>query len=147
MAAVTMMCLECGQANRVPAEKLEAGPKCGTCGAELMDGKVRDLDPAGLAKATKADQVPLVVDFWAPWCGPCRMMTPELKKAAHTLAGQVRFARINTEDFPEVSQNYGVRGIPMLAAFRGGRELDRQAGAQPASGIMSWAIGAVTAKG
>jgi len=131
-------CLDCGAVNRVPAARLGAGPKCGVCGARLLDGKVKDLDPATLAKAVKNDQLPLVVDFWAPWCGPCRMMAPEFARAAAALKGELRFARINTEDFPQVSQKHGIRGIPLLIVFRGGRELARQAGAMPAAQIENF---------
>ena len=138
-----VVCLECGQVNRVPSERLAAGPKCGTCGARLLDGTVRVLDPAVLAKAATTDELPLVVDFWAPWCGPCRMMAPELEKAARTMAQVVRFAKIDTEAHPGLSGSYGIRGIPLLVAFQGGRERARQAGAQPAAGIEAWVRRAV----
>lgn len=130
-------CLACGQANRVPAERLAAGPKCGTCGERLVDGKVRAIDASTLAKAER-DDLPLVVDFWAAWCGPCRMMAPEFAKAAAELAPAARLAKLDTEADPSVSQRLGIRGIPLLVAFRRGRELARQAGAQPASGIVDW---------
>ncbi len=142
---VRMTCLACGQANRVPEAKLGAGPKCGTCGAPLADGKVRALTPDVLAKAVR-DDVPLVVDFWAPWCGPCRMMAPEFAKAAQALAPGVRLAKIDTQDHPDVSQKHGIRGIPALIAFRGGREIARAAGAQQASAIADWVRDAVGAR-
>ena len=137
-AAVKLTCLECGQGNRVPSEKLVQGPKCGTCGAKLADGKVKELDPSSLGKATRADQVPLVVDFWAPWCGPCRMMAPEFSKAAQTMKGEVRFAKINTEEFPQISQKFGIRGIPLMIVFKNGKEVARQAGAMPAAQIENF---------
>jgi len=133
--AKKITCLECGSVNRVPEEKLGAGPKCGTCGSKLNDGKVREMDPAILQKAMRNDDVPLLVDFWAPWCGPCRMMAPEFLKAAKALAPNARLAKINTEDYPKVSMKNNIRGIPALILYQNGREVARQAGAMPASGI------------
>jgi thioredoxin 2 len=130
-----LTCLDCAAVNKVPADKLGAGPKCGVCGGKLMTGKVSELDPKALAKAKANDQVPIVVDFWAPWCGPCRMMAPEFAKAAQKLAPNVRFAKINTEDFPDVSAQHGIRGIPLMIVFQNGKEIARQAGAMPAAQI------------
>ncbi|MGR3364750.1 MAG: thioredoxin TrxC [Maritimibacter harenae] len=132
---VKLTCLDCGSLNRAPEDKLGAGPKCGTCGAKLTDGKVRELDPQTLAKASKSDGLPLLVDFWAPWCGPCRMMAPEFQKAAKALAPNARLAKINTEDFPNVSMKNNIRGIPALILYQNGREMARQAGAMPAKSI------------
>ena len=140
-----LVCLECGQVNRVPQERLGAGPKCGSCGAKLLDGRVRALDPAVLEKAARSDELPLVVDFWAPWCGPCRMMAPEVEKAARALAPAVRFAKIDTEAHPQAGARHNIRGIPALVLFSGGREAARQAGAQPAAGIERWVRGVAAA--
>jgi thioredoxin 2 len=137
-AAKRMTCLECSAVNRVPEDKLGAGPKCGTCGARLNDGKVREMDAGALARATKNDNVPLLVDFWAPWCGPCRMMAPEFSKAAQSLGPRVRLAKVNTEDFPKVSQKNNIRGIPTMILYQNGREIARQSGAMPAAGIAQF---------
>lgn len=141
MAGRKLTCLDCGQMNRVPAEKLGAGPKCGTCGTPLMPGKAVEVDAATLARAAKADDVPLVVDFWAPWCGPCRMMAPEFSKAAGQLRGEARLVKLNTEDHQTAGTKYGIRGIPTMVAFQSGREARRQPGAMPAGQIVNWVRG------
>ncbi|MGD9917014.1 MAG: thioredoxin TrxC [Paenirhodobacter sp.] len=130
-------CLDCGQANKVPADKLSAGPKCGVCGAPLMSGKVSEVEFETLAKAER-DDVPLVVDFWAPWCGPCRQMAPQFQAAAGQMAGQVRFAKINTQENPVATQRYRIQGIPAFILFRKGREVARAAGARPASDLVAF---------
>ncbi len=143
MASKKITCLECGQLNRVPGEKLGSGPKCGTCGSKLMQPKAVEVDFATLQKAAKNDDVPLVVDFWAPWCGPCRTMAPEFSKAANALSGQMRLVKLNTEEHPKAGAVYNIRGIPTMAAFAGGREKARQSGAMPAASIVQWAKGSI----
>lgn len=136
--SVTLICGDCGQANRVPMARLASGPKCGVCGAALTDGHVADLDAAAHDKATRTDELPLLVDYWAPWCGPCRTMAPEFAKAARILAPKVRLAKLNTEDHPAVSARAGVRGIPALILYHRGREVARLAGARPAADIVAF---------
>lgn len=138
MSGVKLTCLDCGQMNKIPGDKLQAGPKCGTCGAPLMPGKVVEVDPAILEKASKRDDIPLVVDFWAPWCGPCRMMAPEFSKAAQTLNGQARLVKLNTEDHQQAGMKYNIRGIPTMVAFERGREAKRQSGAMREAQIVGW---------
>ena len=134
--ALRLTCTTCGQANRVPVARLHDVPKCGSCGDPLVGGKVLELDAMSHDKATRGDEVPLVVDYWAPWCGPCRMMAPEFAKAAQALAGQARLAKLNTEDHPAISQRAGIRGIPALILYHKGREIGRLAGARPAAEIV-----------
>jgi thioredoxin 2 len=136
---VRITCATCGQANKVAVARLGDSPKCGSCGAGLMT--IAEFDVGAHDKATKRDDVLMVVDYWAPWCGPCRMMAPEYAKAARALAGRARFAKINTEDFPQVSQRLGIRGIPLLILWKGGREVARLAGARPASDIEAFVRG------
>lgn len=136
--AVKLICTTCGQANRVPVARLSEGPKCGTCGAPLVTGAVAELDLPTHDRATQGDSLPLIVDYWAPWCGPCRMMAPEFAKAAAALKGKARFAKINTETFPAVSQRLGIRGIPLLVLWKEGREVARLPGARPAAEIETF---------
>lgn len=141
MSGKKLTCLDCSQVNRVPAERLAAGPKCGACGAKLMPGKAVEVDAATLAKAARNDEVPLVVDFWAPWCAPCRSMAPEFGKAALELGHEARLVKIDTEAFPKAGAQHGIRGIPTMVAFTSGREKKRQSGAIPARQIVGWVRG------
>ena len=131
-------CLDCGTVNRVPADRLSAQPKCGTCGAKLVAPKVHEIDTATLRKAELKDTLPLLVDFWAPWCGPCRSMAPEFSKAAEALAPHARLAKVNTQVHGDAAQRYGIRGIPLLILFRGGQEVARLTGARPAAEIAAF---------
>lgn len=136
---VRLTCAGCGQANRVPLARLGEAPKCGVCGGGMLEGRVADLDAATHDKITRNDGLPVLVDYWAPWCGPCRMMAPEFAKAAQALAPQVRLMKLNTEDHAQIAARAGIRGIPALILYRNGRELARLAGARPAAEIVAFA--------
>ena len=136
--SLKLSCTTCGQMNRLPADRLSRGPKCAICGAALTGPKVAELDAAAHDKAVRGDDLPLIVDYWAPWCGPCRMMAPEFARAAAAAGPAVRFAKINTEDHPAVSQRLAIRGIPLLILWKGGREVARLAGARPAADILAF---------
>lgn len=134
-----LTCLHCGQTNAVPGDKLAENPRCAICGEALMPAKPVAVDVKTLEKAAKTDQLPLLVDFWAPWCGPCRQMAPEFEKAAQVLKGRMRLAKIDTEREPAASQRWAIRGIPALILFQNGREIAREAGARPAADLVRFA--------
>ena len=136
--AVKLTCATCGQGNRVPLARLAQGPKCGSCGEALADGRVAELDAATHDKVLRGDGLPVLVDYWAPWCGPCRMMAPEFARVAKALAPGVRLMKLNTEDNPQVASRIGIRGIPALILYCNGRELARLAGARPAAEITAF---------
>jgi thioredoxin 2 len=136
--AIKLVCLSCGQANRIPRERLESGPKCAKCGTSLVSGEVAAIANQLHDKATRTDELPLIVDYWAPWCGPCKMMAPEFAAAAKTMRYKARFAKIDTEQFPEISQRLQIRGIPLLILYLDGKEIGRLSGARPAADITAF---------
>lgn len=134
-----VVCPHCHAANRMPAERLADGGTCGKCKAPLFAGEPLAVNAAGFEAQVGRSDVPLLVDFWAPWCGPCRMMAPAFAQAARQLEPNVRLLKVNTEEEQGLAARFGIRSIPTLALFRHGREIARQAGAMDAGNIVRWA--------
>jgi thioredoxin 2 len=133
-----IVCPHCDAVNRIPARRLEEGPKCGKCHRPLFSGHPVELTAANFERHVTRSDIPVVADFWAPWCAPCRMMAPAFEQAARQFEPRVRFAKVNTEAEQGLGMQFGIRSIPTMALFRGGREVARQAGAMAASDILHW---------
>ena len=134
-------CPHCGATNRVPAARLGEDPVCGRCGQALLDGEPVELSDANFDKVVGASDLPVVVDFWAPWCGPCRQMAPQFEQAAHTLKGRALLVKVNSDDNPRTASRFGIRSIPTLVKLQRGNEVARVAGARPAGQIVQFAQG------
>ncbi len=141
MSTTHVACPHCAATNRVPAERLGDDPVCGRCAQPLLDGRPVELSDANFAKVVAASDLPVVVDFWAPWCGPCRQMAPQFEQAARTLKGKALFVKLNSDDNPNTSARFGVRSIPTLVRLQRGNEVARVAGARPAGQIVQFAQG------
>ncbi|MBI1891875.1 MAG: thioredoxin TrxC [Burkholderiales bacterium] len=134
-----IVCPHCQTTNRVPAERLGEAPNCGRCHQALFAGHPVNVSTAEFDRQLNSSDIPLLVDFWAPWCGPCRMMAPAFEQAAAELEPRFRVIKVNTEDEPALAARYGICSIPTLAVFNKGREIKRQAGAAGAPDIVRWA--------
>ncbi|GGY13027.1 thioredoxin TrxC [Massilia dura] len=133
-----IVCPHCDAVNRVPDERLGEGPTCGKCQLGLFTGQPVDLSNARFQKHIERSDIPVLVDFWAPWCGPCRTMAPFYAQAAQRLEPRVRVVKVDTEANQDLGARYAIRSIPTLALFRGGREVARQPGAMDAGNILAW---------
>ena len=133
-----VVCPHCDSINRVPVQRLGAGPKCGKCHGPLFAGKPLPLDQGRFTRHIERSDLPVLVDFWADWCGPCHMMAPAFEQAARDLEPRVRLVKVNTEQAQQVAMQYGIRSIPTLMLFKNGREAARVSGAMNHAQLLGW---------
>jgi thioredoxin 2 len=140
---VHVVCPQCGATNRLPQGRLADRPTCGKCKRPLFDGHPVALTESDFDRHISKSDIPIVVDFWAAWCGPCKMMAPQFERASKELGPSVRLAKLDTEAAQGIAARYGIRSIPTMIAFKGGREVARQSGAMDATSIVRWVRGAL----
>ena len=133
-----IVCPACSATNRIPADKLTAAPKCGKCKQALFTRQPLELTAANFQQHVSRNDIPVVIDFWAPWCGPCKMMAPAFAEATAQLEPGIRLAKVNTEAQQSIAARFGIRSIPTMIMFRKGREVARQSGAMGTADIVRW---------
>ncbi|HUG73449.1 MAG TPA: thioredoxin TrxC [Steroidobacteraceae bacterium] len=133
-------CAACGATNRIPAARLTEDPTCGRCKASLLDGAPIDLIDEGFDAVASRTELPVVIDFWAAWCGPCRTMAPQFAQAARTLKGRALLVKVDSDANPQLAARFGIRSLPTLVKLHRGVEAGRLAGARPASEIIRFAV-------
>jgi thioredoxin 2 len=147
-AGIVVRCRECGQRNRLQYGRVTAETRCGKCKAALGPPAepIEVPDAATFEALVASAQIPVVVDFWAPWCGPCRMVAPEIERVATSNAGRLLVVKVNTDAVPELGERFGIQSIPTMAVFAGGKERGRTAGARPAADIEAFVRSVVEAR-
>ena len=133
-----LVCPHCHKVNRVPADKLSSGGNCGACKQPLWPDQVLELTDQSSANHTGRSDLPVQVDFWESWCGPCKMMAPVFTQVASQMAAKIRFAKVDTEQAQDVSARYNIRSIPTMILFKNGKEIDRLSGALDQSVLTNW---------
>ena len=136
--SIHIVCPYCAGTNRIPTDKLQAEPNCGRCKKPLLDTAPIELTKDNIAQHIEKNDIPVVIDFWAPWCGPCKIMGPNFEQASRDFKARVRFAKVNTEDQQSLGGHYNIRSIPTLVLFKQGKEIDRISGALDANQLISW---------